>query len=97
MLDPANITLTGYFARPEIIAGIRGEQALLSSGFSTSVEIDQLTADQNSFVEVRGAALLRFRRLIYRDFGALTDQARWEQLLTIVDRKELEAMHSNEI
>lgn len=97
MMDPANITLTGYFARPEIISGIRGEQALLSSGFSTSVDINELSADLNPFVEVRGAALLRFRRLVYRDLTSLTDRSKWERLLTTIGRDELGAMRANQI
>lgn len=97
MLDPANITLTGYLARPEVISGIRGEQALLSSGFSTSVDINDLPAEENRFAEVRGAALLRFRRLVYRDLTALTDPSRWERLLTFTGQDDLNAMRANEI
>jgi predicted NBD/HSP70 family sugar kinase len=92
MLDPASITLTGYFARREVISGIRGEQALLSSGFATGVDVGELPGGPSPFVEVRGAALLRLRRLVYRDLVCLTDETRRQRLLTEFGRHELAAM-----
>jgi predicted NBD/HSP70 family sugar kinase len=97
MLDPASITLVGYLARDEVVAGIRREEWAWSTGVTNSVNIDRLEGDDNSFAEARGAALALIRSRLYRRLENLTDLAWRAHAATAYSEMHLaslRAMHS---
>lgn len=68
MLDPFSVTLTGTLGIPQVVEGVRLEQAAWTSAVGETVEVDHRGGPAGTFTGVRGAALAVLRRQVHRGY-----------------------------
>jgi hypothetical protein len=65
------LTLSGSFAVPLVIQGVRAERETWRRSFGDDLTIRDVGGDERAYLGARGAALAVHRALVYREFEEL--------------------------
>jgi len=95
MLDPANITISGYLACQNVVDGITQEHHRWDAGIPSSVTIDFLDGNDNLLVERRGAALAMFRQKLFRQMHVVANSRLRQTIITPLARDYLHTLASS--